>query len=236
MTEQAGRVQVWTDGGIGRIHMNRLDKRNAIDIEMADALRKGIESLESDRVRTAILSSAGNVFCSGADVEELKSYRPGYKEREVPSISVIKLLAATPLLIAAAVQGPAVGAGVTILCCCPVVVCTPSAWFYLPESELGLFPTGVAAMLERVTTARVAMSMALGRRMSAAEAERSGLVTEVVERDHYIERASELIGAAGNDSAVLDPAREWWRTITERPVEVLASASKLRRTSEPFSS
>jgi enoyl-CoA hydratase/carnithine racemase len=180
---QSGSIDLAIDGPIATITINRPQVRNSIDLAAAERLSKVIEQIEeSGSIRVGIITGAGNIaFSAGADLRarargEARAVFPPYgfagfvrRPRKKPFI--------------AAVNGYAVGGGLEIAMACELVVAAPNATFSLPEPLRGLIAGGdcLPLALARLPVS-VAWDVALtGRRISAEEALRYGMVNAVAE-------------------------------------------------------
>jgi enoyl-CoA hydratase/carnithine racemase len=163
--------------GLGHLRLDRPDKRNAVDAKMLSDARTALASLTSAGVTVAVLEGSGPAFCSGGDRSEA-----GTGARSSTELAL--LFAATPIFFAARVHGGAVGGGVALAAVCPLVVCTPEAWFDLPEARAGFLPSPVLAFLEPSLGARRALQACLfPERISAERAVELGLAEHVVSAD-----------------------------------------------------
>jgi 2-(1,2-epoxy-1,2-dihydrophenyl)acetyl-CoA isomerase len=175
--------------GIMTVSLNRPDKLNAIDNELARALLAAIDQASrDDAVRVLLLRGKGRAFCAGRDVAA-----PPTEDDMVLVQAVSKALVSLPKPVLAAVHGWTVGAGFEWMLNADIVVAGESARFKLPEASLGVFVTGgLTATLAGL--ARAKALMLLGEEFSPAQAQAWGLVWKVVP-DHELESAARQIGA-----------------------------------------
>jgi enoyl-CoA hydratase/carnithine racemase len=189
------------DGAILTVTLNLPDKRNPIsDPAVIDALETILRQADADiGVRAVILTGAGSAFSSGGDLKAMKSgaglraalpaqTRRNYRE----GIQRLPLLFhALEVPVIAAVNGPAIGAGLDLACMCDVRVAADSAVFAESFVKVGIVPgDGGAWLLPRIVGFSRATELALtGETIDAAEALRIGLVSRVVP-------GAELMGAA----------------------------------------
>ena len=160
--------------GLGHLRLDRPDKRNAVDANTLTDARVALDSLKRAGVTVAVLEASGTAFCAGGDRSEA-----GTRARSSTELAL--LLAATPIFFAARVHGGAVGGGVGLAAVCPLVVCTPEAWFELPEARAGFLPSPVLAFLEPSLGVRRALQVCLfPERISAERAVELGLAERVV--------------------------------------------------------
>lgn len=215
MTEASALYDVAED--IATVTLNRPEKLNAYTVEMGDAVVAAFARARADKaVRAVILTGAGRAFCAGVDLEHLKAHQAGGKAGSGPRLGEEDFLRKFPLEllhfpkpVIAAVNGPAIGVGVTMILPCDIRIAAEGAKLGLTFAKLGLLPglgsthllprlVGMAKALELVLTARV---------VTAFEAAEIGLVNRVVPPD-----------------ALLDEARATARATAECRPEVLAAA------------
>jgi 2-(1,2-epoxy-1,2-dihydrophenyl)acetyl-CoA isomerase len=172
--------------GIAAVTLNRPEARNALNLEMREALEAGLARLEADSsVRVLILRGAGEHFCAGGDVKLMQA-RPmtaaeGQARVEAMNRAVRRLIDfRAPTL--AMVDGFAVGAGCNLALACDLVVASERARFGEIFARLGLVPDGGGVYLlpRRVGLARAKELVFLADVVEAAAAERMGLVNWVV--------------------------------------------------------
>jgi 2-(1,2-epoxy-1,2-dihydrophenyl)acetyl-CoA isomerase len=164
--------------GIMTVTLNRPDKLNAIDHEMARELLDAISQAARDaQVRVLLLRGAGRAFCAGRDV----SAAPTDQDLELVQAVAVALVA-LPKPVVAAVHGWTVGAGLEWMLDADLVVAAQGSRFKLPEAALGVFVTGglTATLPAYAGLARAKGAMLLGEEFGAAQAHAWGLVWEVV--------------------------------------------------------
>ncbi|MCB1842804.1 MAG: enoyl-CoA hydratase/isomerase family protein [Halioglobus sp.] len=174
------------DDGIARVTLARADKHNAFDDSMIAELREAFDSLAArDEVRVVILASEGKHFSAGADLNWMRRMA-GYDQ--VRNLQDARLLAdmlqalyALPQPTIARVQGAAFGGAVGLASCCDICVAEDSASFCLSEVRIGLIPATISPYVIRAIGERAARRyFTTAERFSAAEAQRLGLVSQVV--------------------------------------------------------
>jgi len=178
-------------GSVLVIHLDRPEKRNAIDRDMAEGIDEAIEQMESDdAIRAGVLTGVGPVFCAGTDLLDSRDKRTA----RGGEYGLLRRDRGTPLI--AAVNGLALGGGFEIVLACDLIVASETAEFGLPETRRGLAATGGALFrASRSLPYHVAMEMLLtGRRITAARAWALGLATEVVAADALLDAALDLAG------------------------------------------
>lgn len=190
-------VLVHTEDRVALITINDPDRRNAVTTEISAALRIAIEAAEDDPdVHAVIVTGAGKAFCAGADLSALGAAT----EDGLRAIyDGFLALADCSLPTIAAVNGPAVGAGLNLALAADVRVAGPAALFDPRFQKLGIHPGGGATwMLQRAVGPQVARaSLLFGMRFDAQAAVAHGLALGVA--DDPVAAAREL--AAGPASA-----------------------------------
>jgi enoyl-CoA hydratase len=187
------------DAGVVTLTFNRPDVRNAMTPELTEAFGAAIDAVRGDPgVRAVIVTGAGSAFCAGGDLSWI-SPGPG---ADVPSMRT-KMRAFYPKFLVvrtldvptiAAVNGPAIGAGLCLAMACDIRVAAEGAKLSTTFLRLGMHP-GMAAtyLLTRlVGTARAAELFFTARSVDGREAERIGLVNRVVPAESLLEEARSL--------------------------------------------
>ena len=165
---------------IGFITLNRPDKYNAFNREMALLMQEKLDKCKDKTIRCVFISGAGKAFSSGQDLAEVVDPNgPGIQrilsEHYNPIITRIKELEKP---VVAAVNGVAAGAGANLAISCDITVATKSASFIQAFSKIGLVPdTGGSFYLPRLIGWQKASAlMMLGDKIGAEEAERMGMI------------------------------------------------------------
>ena len=196
-------------GAAAVLTINRPQTLNALDLSTLDALEAQVRRAAADpAVKTIILTGAGRAFVAGGDIADLNS-RQGlshyleFGERIHEVFRAIELLDKPTI---AAVNGWALGGGTELLLCTDLRIAAKSAMIGLPEINLGLFPGagGSQRLLRQVSPCKARELMFLGERITATEAERIGLLNQVVEDGAALKSA--LVVAeklAGKSSVIL---------------------------------
>jgi len=207
-------------GGIAVISLNRPDVLNALNEEMRDNLKRALLKAANDEaVRVVILTGEGRAFCVGADLKRFKQDYEHFKRTGEPSrfydVSLPRILAFFPKPILAAVNGPAVGVGMTMTLACDIRLASESASFNCSFIRIGLTPEfGSAYFLPRlVGYSKAAEWVLTGRMIKAREALSTGLISEMT----------------AHDADVLDESRKIAQSIVAMPEEATLSARRLLR-------
>jgi 2-(1,2-epoxy-1,2-dihydrophenyl)acetyl-CoA isomerase len=175
--------------GVAKITLNRPDKLNSFNREMALLLQQYLDECSNKTVRCVVLTGAGKGFCAGQDLAELTGPEPPtmtqiLSEHYNPIIQKIRQLAKP---VVAAVNGVAAGAGANIALCCDIVLAAENASFIQAFSKIGLIPdSGGTFFLPRLIGWQKASAlMMLGDKVSAAEAERMGMIYKCLPADQF---------------------------------------------------
>ncbi|MEZ5716050.1 MAG: enoyl-CoA hydratase-related protein, partial [Paracoccaceae bacterium] len=172
------------EGRVLTLTIARPEKKNALTQDMYAALADALVAYgDSAEDRALVLTGAGAMFTAGND---LTDFAKGNRETEVPPVwRFLNAISACPKPVIAAVNGPAIGIGVTMLLHCDLVYAGASASFSLPFARLGLVPeAGSSLLLPAVLGMALANDMLLGGRvLGAEEAGRHGLVARVFADD-----------------------------------------------------
>ena len=177
-------------GGVRRITIDRAEKRNALTRPMMQALCDAVTEAEAaDGVRVLLFDSPGPIFCAGADLDGL-SGEPLTPQTD-PGHQFLMALARARKPLVAAVQGPAVGVGATMLLQFDLIYAAPAMRLRMPFIDLGLTPEGGATVLmpQLLGLRGAARMLMLGEDMDAGQALASGMINEIVEADQLAARA-----------------------------------------------
>ena len=192
-------------GGVVILTMNRPEERNALSsIEICEEFEDRARSIERDHsVNAIVLTGAGTAFCAGGNIKKMRDrtgFAPGKTSIETRdnyrrSIHLIpKALCNLEVPTIAAINGPAIGAGLDLACMCDLRVASQTAVFAESFIKLGLVPgDGGAWLLPRIVGYSMAAEMALtGMQIDADEAKRIGLVSQVVDPSALLDKAMEI--------------------------------------------
>jgi enoyl-CoA hydratase/carnithine racemase len=210
--------------GIGLVTLDRADQRNAISTAMRADLARVFDELDADPdIRVAVLTGAGPAFCAGVDLKEgAPTATAGTALTTPPVVRPLELFT-KPLI--AAVNGPAVGAGLEIALTADIRIAGESARFALTEVKIGsLAGSGGIQRLARAVAPSLAATMVFsGEPIDAETALRAGLVSRVVSDGELAATAEELATrVAANAPLSLRAAKLALRAATEPSKENLA--------------
>lgn len=171
-------VEARRAGDVVTLTLNRPDKRNAITTAMYATLAD--ELAAADDAAVVVLTGAGGAFTAGNDLADMAAHPP--VGDSPPPVRFLDALTRLRAVLVAAVDGPAIGIGCTVLPHCDLVYTTAPSRFRLPFVPLGLVPEAASTLLlpRRAGRQRAADLMFFGEEFGAAEAHRLGLVTEVL--------------------------------------------------------
>ncbi|PVZ78239.1 enoyl-CoA hydratase [Serratia sp. S1B] len=182
------------DHGIAIIELHRPNARNALNLELRQQLAATFEQLTaSDTVRAIVITGGEKVFAAGADIRDFstaKTVDMYLRHTEQYWQSIIDC----PKPIIAAVNGYALGGGCELAMHADIIIAGKSAQFGQPEVKLGLMPGagGTQRLLRAVGKFKAMQIVLTGKIFSAEEADKIGLVSEVVEDDQTIAKAIEV--------------------------------------------
>lgn len=173
------------DGAIGRITLNRPEKRNALNDEVTGALKDSLAlAAEDEQVRVVLLAANGHDFCSGADLAGLdRAAEQGVLDHLAAARELADVFLAMrhhPKPIVAAVRGRAFAGGCGLATACDIILASESAQFGYPEVKIGFIPAMVMAILRRsVSEKRAFALLTTGDPIAAAEAQDIGMINRV---------------------------------------------------------
>lgn len=190
-------LTVHESDGIALLTLNRPDKRNAISYELIAEMQQALDLIRNSRSLVLILTGQGKAFCSGMDLENLKSLIGRTDEQNLEdSRTMAKLFRSIhdfPKPTIAAVNGAAIAGGTGLATICDFTLATPESKFGYTEVRIGFVPAIVSTFLVRQVGEKHARDLLLtGRIFSAEEGLRLGLVNEIVGPERLLMRAYEL--------------------------------------------
>ncbi len=193
-------------GAIGRIAINRPEKRNALTAEMIAALREALQRGAADSsVRVLLIRGTGKDFCAGLDLSEVLKSAENEEEALASARNLGALYIAMrrhPKPIVAAVQGRALGGGAGIATASDLILAAESAQIGYPEVKLGFIPAIVTTMLRRAVNERLAMELALtGEPVGALRAYATGLINRVFPDAEFETGVEHYVAALSEQSA-----------------------------------
>jgi len=169
------------DGGVMTLTFNRVDKKNSLTAAMYTALADAVTQAERNpEVRVMVFLGHETVFCAGNDIADFLNNPPSTPD--APVFRLLRSIAAFPKPVLAAVAGPAVGIGTTLLFHCDLVYAGDNAAFAMPFVNLGVCPEAASSLLapQMMGYHRAAEALLLGEPFMAEAALEIGLVNRVL--------------------------------------------------------
>jgi 2-(1,2-epoxy-1,2-dihydrophenyl)acetyl-CoA isomerase len=188
------------DGAVGIVTLNRPERRNALTVELKEALLAALTEVAADgAVRAVVLAGSGKSFCVGQDLGEHVESLRGNASTSFDTVEkhynpIVRTIATMPKPVVAAINGGAVGAGLGFAMACDLRVAAEGATFATAFSAIGLTAdSGLSASLvHSLGAARATELLLLGESFDAAQALASGLVRAVVPAAEVLDAALEL--------------------------------------------
>jgi enoyl-CoA hydratase/carnithine racemase len=230
-------------GGVLEARIDRAAKKNALTFAMYAALTEALQQAHADpSVRAALITASGETFCAGNDIADFLKPREDFGA--APPSRFIEALVAFDKPLVAAVQGPAVGIGATMLLHCDLVYVSPTARLRMPFVSLGLVPEAGSSLLlpRRVGDVVAAEMLLLGAWIDAERARELRLVNAVVPSSELASfaraRAAELAasppGALRMTRALLRGDAEALRARIQKEAAAFAESLKSPEAKEAF--
>ncbi|MBL4652625.1 MAG: enoyl-CoA hydratase/isomerase family protein [Flavobacteriales bacterium] len=185
-------------GGVGKITLNRPDKYNSFNREMALEMQKRLDECESSKeIRAILITGEGKAFCAGQDLAEAIDENNGIditkivEEHYNPIILRIRKIE-KPII--AAVNGVAAGAGANIALACDMCIATESAAFIQAFSKIGLIPdsAGTFFLPRLIGLQKATALMMTGDKVGAVEAQQMGMIHKSFSDNTFMEESMKL--------------------------------------------
>lgn len=206
MPESEPLVVVTVADGIGRLRLNRADKRNALNEAMSTQVLAAIQQLElDDNAVCIVIEGTDGAFCAGADMTEANAAYEAGQHRFNPSAYAAAAVGAATKPTLAAIDGPAYGAGALLACSTDIRIASERARFRFPGSEYGLV-VGAHALPSLVGGPLAKELIFTGRVVDAEEAGRIGLVNRSVSSTDFTATVEDLAAQIAASSPL---ALEW---------------------------
>lgn len=188
------------------VTINRPERRNALSPEVMEGLVHALaRAAEDESARAVVLTGAGErAFCAGGDIGGFRA--EGAAESAPAAVArVLDALRQHPQPVIARINGKALGGGFGVMLACDLVVAADDVEVGTPEINIGLWPHVITTVIQRNVPRKVALEMMLtGRRVSAEEAARWGMVNRVVARANLDAAVDELVEEiAGKSPAIV---------------------------------
>lgn len=202
-------------GHVAVVTLDRPERRNALDATARQALVEAFAGLEADAgIRCVVLTGSGTAFCAGTDLTG-PPVPPELADRPL-----VAPVADFTRPVVAAVNGAAAGGGFEFALAADLRIATPAAKFLLPELRIGSLPGsgGTQRIFSALPSAIAARVLYTGEPLTAADALRYGLVSEIVEPEGLLDRALALADRIAEAAPLsLRAAKRAARAATEHP-------------------
>lgn len=172
-----------TDIGVGLVRLNRPNKKNALSVALLKELVQGINQLsQDDAVRCIVLEGAGDTFCAGRDLFDMREHDRGklrFNDDAGTTMSVVRALRGSPKITIASVHGYCLGGGFVLMAACDLAVIASDAKVGMPEILRGSYGRSATPTLfhARIPIKHAFMIQLTGRNLSGEEATRLGLAS-----------------------------------------------------------
>jgi 2-(1,2-epoxy-1,2-dihydrophenyl)acetyl-CoA isomerase len=191
-----GSILFEINNSIAFITLNRPEKLNSFNREMALLLQQKLDECKGNEVRCVYITGADKAFSAGQDLAEVTDPKgPGMQrilnEHYNPIVTRIRKLEKP---VVAAVNGAAAGAGANIALCCDIVVAADSAYFIQAFSKIGLIPDsgGTHTLPRLIGWQKASALMMLGEKVSAADAEKMGMIYKTFPDETFAENSKNI--------------------------------------------
>ncbi|MDQ1333248.1 MAG: Enoyl-CoA hydratase/isomerase family protein [Thermodesulfobacteriota bacterium] len=210
--------------GVAFLTINREERRNALSQEMILSFLDRLADVDqNEEINAVCLTGAGErSFCSGADLAVTLA---GQEEDRLSGprnyARLLKEMAKCGKPLVARVNGPCLAGGMGLMLSCDIVIARNDAYFQTPEVNVGIFPMMVGALLYRNLPRKKAVDMVLtGRKISAPEAERMGMITRAVKPDELESEIQITLKALTSKSPIgTRIGKEAFRVMSDMPFE-----------------
>jgi len=229
-------VEKRREAGVLHLTLNRPDQRNAMSLEMVEALLAGLSEAEATGDRAIVLRGAGGHFCSGGDIKDMGAAQ-AQPTTDIDPVAEVNArfgalcaaYAETGLPVICVVEGAVMGGGFGLACVADVVIAEEKAQFRLPETGLGLVPAQIAPFLvERLGYSQARRLAVTGGRIGAHQAMQLGLAHHLCAGEDALKQALTAVldqirlGAPGAIAATKTLVR---RARLEDPASLVSDAA-----------
>ena len=208
-------IEIKVADGIQTIRLTRIEKKNSLTAEMYLAMAAALEAADkSPGIAATVFMGSGGIFCAGNDINDFMARAKGASGLSDDVANFIRYLPKAQKPMIAAVDGPAIGVGTTMLFHCDLVYASPTASLKTPFLDLGILPEAGSSLLApiRMGYARAFELLVQGEAFNAERALAAGIVNAIVP-------AAEL------EAAAMKAARR----LAAKPPQALAIARRLMR-------
>lgn len=185
-------ILVAKSNGVMTISINRLAQKNALSLAMYQQMTDALVELErSEELHVAIITGDENCFTAGNDLNDF--LKGGALTEAHPTVKFLRTLVSLSKPLVAAVNGPAIGIGTTMLLHCDLVYAGTNSVFQLPFSKLGLCPEAASSQILPANVGRVKAFelLVLGETFDAETASQLNIINAVVEPSQVLEVAQQ---------------------------------------------
>lgn len=189
------RLESSDEGSVAVLVLDRPESRNALSVEMCDAIVEGLQQVDRSEARALVIRGAGKVFCSGADLGAISDSRGAL--RFLPAFErMLEAVARCRLPTIAAIHGAALGGGFQLASVCDFRLASSDAKIGIPSSKLGVLVNfeNIERLVLLAGAATTKEMLMTGRTFSGKEAEAAGLVNHRIPPDQ-LETATRQLAA-----------------------------------------
>ncbi len=230
------RVSLGLHGKVAVITLDHQPTINALSGALVGGLNAALDAVLAANARALILTGAGRGFCSGADMKEL----PGWREEGAGQVlerlyhPLFRRLRDLPLPIVTAVNGPAVGIGMSLALMGDLILAARSAYFLLSFTRIGLVPDGgLSFLLSRaIGVARARELALLAEVLPAEKALEWGLINRLLPDEQLLDEALALAGRLAEGPASLPLARALFQDRAAHEAQLAREAEAQQRAGE----
>ena len=175
-------ILIHSEAGVMTVTINRLERKNSLTADMYAALADALDTAQAEpAIRVVLIQGHETVFSAGNDIGDFQQ-TPADDGVDTPVLRFLRTIAAFPKPLLAAVCGPAVGVGTTMLLHCDLVYAGDNAAFSMPFVNLGLCPEAASSLLlpQMLGYHRAAEALLLGEPIMAEAALEVGLVNRIL--------------------------------------------------------
>lgn len=224
-------AQLWNDGRVARLRLDRPDRRNAFDAAMVRDVGDHLDAVSRSSVDVLIVEGAGQDLCAGGDVREmvdLSAAGPAACRAFFADLfGLLDMIVALPQVVVCRVQGVAAGFGLALVLNADIAIAGRGARLGAPELRLGLRPTGVAAEAVRWMPPAAARSWLLRPRLNTADEARAvGVIAEVVDDVDLDDAVTAIVqDLLAVPAAILRSTKALYRELERTPTSALRDRS-----------
>lgn len=196
---QFKNILVDKTGKVYRITLNRPTKYNALTSEMYNEIVAAMKESANDDSLLTVFTGSGDFYCSGNDLSNFAVDLSNLKQMAADARKLLQNYVAAyvdhPKPLVALINGPAVGISVTVLGLFDLVYASDKAWFHTPFSALGQSPEGISSMTfpKMMGLGRATEVLLFNKKMTAEEAYRLGLVTQVFPASTFVQETTKKV-------------------------------------------